>query len=245
MPNQSLSVFFPMYNEKQNIDQTLDQAEGKIPSLGIEDYEILVIDDGSKDGSDEAVNNRIAKNPHIRLIRHKANMGYGAALRTGFNQANRDLVFYTDCDLPVDLLDIQRALPLLKEADLVIGFRVKRHESLRRAVYSRVYNFLMRILFGVHVRDVNFSFKLVHRRVMQRVQLTASTVFIDGQLLAEAVFHGFKIAEIPVDYTPRQFGSSNFDSIQTAWLTLKEMLAYWVLRIRRSAVLSETLQKAK
>ena len=245
MPTQSLSVFFPMYNEELNIDQTLDQAELKIPSLGIEDYEILVIDDGSKDGSAEVVNRRITQNPRIRLVRHPVNVGYGAALRTGFTQATRDLIFYTDCDLPVDLNDIQRALPLLKEADLVIGFRIKRHETLRRAIYSRIYNSLMRILFGVHVRDVNFSFKIVRRRVMQRVQLSASTVFIDGQLLAEAVYHGFKIAEIPVEYTPRKFGISNFDSLLTAWLTLKEMLSYALLRIRKTAVIPETLQKAK
>lgn len=230
MRPQSLSIFFPMYNERQNIEQTLDQAEEVIPKLGFRDYEILVIDDGSRDGCDRLVEGRAQRNEHIRLVRHTHNQGYGAALRTGFTQANREVVFYTDCDLPADLMDIQRALPLLENADLVIGYRIKRHETLRRAIYSRIYNLLMRLLFGVHVRDVNFSFKLVNRSVLQRIHLTAGTVFIDGQLLAEAVRYGFRIAELPIEYTPRRFGRSNFDSLRTAWLTLKELLGYWVER---------------
>jgi glycosyltransferase involved in cell wall biosynthesis len=161
-------------------------------------------------------------------------MGYGVALRTGFTEANREAVFYTDCDLPADLHDLARALPLLQEADLVIGYRVKRYETLRRAIYSRIYNLLMRLLFGVHVRDVNFSFKLVRGEVLDAICLSAKTVFIDGQLLAEAVRHGYKIAEIPVEYTPRKFGRSNFDSLKTAWATLTEMTGYWLKGVEAS-----------
>lgn len=228
MHPKSLSIFFPMYNERRNISQALSQAETVLPQFGYKDYEILIIDDGSRDGCDQTVEERALCNSHIRLVRHPQNMGYGAALRTGFTQATREAVFYTDCDLPVNLLDIQRAIPLLEEADLVIGYRMERHETLRRAVYSRIYNLLMRILFGVHVRDVNFSFKLVRRQVLQRIRLTASTVFIDGQLLAEANRYGYKIVEIPVEYTPRKFGRSNFDSFRTAWETLSEMVSYWL-----------------
>jgi glycosyltransferase involved in cell wall biosynthesis len=228
MSPQSLSIFFPMYNEKKNIEHTLAEAETAINDLGFGDYEILIINDGSRDGCDQLVEARARTNHHLRLIHHPHNLGYGAALRTGFINAGRDLVFYTDCDLPADLHDIQRALELIKGADLVIGYRIKRHETLRRAVFSRIYNLLMRLLFGVRVRDVNCSFKLVHKSVLDKITLTASTVFIDGQLLAEAVRYGFKIAEIPIVYTPRRFGRSNFDSLHTAWKTLTEMLHYWV-----------------
>ena len=242
MKPRSLSVFFPMYNELLNIEKVLAEAQRVIPALGFSDYEILIVDDGSRDGCDHIVEVESARNAHIRLVRHEQNQGYGVALRTGFTQATKEAVFYTDCDLPVDLQDIQKALPLLENADLVVGYRIKRHETLRRAIYSRIYNLLMKMLFGVHVRDVNFSFKLVSREVLEQIHLTATTVFIDGQLLAEAHSKGFKIVEIPVVYRPRNFGSSNFNSLRTAFATLAEMLAYrWNLWFH----LEETTKKEK
>jgi len=227
MALRSLSVFFPMYNELPNIHQVLQEAESVIPSLGVPDYEIVFVDDGSQDGCDQVVQQKALENKHIRLVRHPHNMGYGAALKTGFSKSIKEAVFYTDSDLPIDLHDIARAIPLLEEADLVIGYRIDRHETLRRAIYSRLNHVLMRLLFGVQVRDLNFSFKLVRQRVLQEIRLTADTGFIDGQLLAEAVSHGFKIIEIPVEYTPRRFGRSSFDSFRVAWQHMTEMLSYW------------------
>jgi len=228
----SLSFFIPMYNERENIGRTLDAAEAALDGLGLDDYELLVIDDGSRDGCAEIVEARAQHNPRLRLVRHKVNQGYGAALRTGFTHATRQAVFYTDSDLPADLDNLRRALPLLAEADVVIGYRLNRADTLRRTLYSRVYNGLMRVLFGVRVRDVNFSFKLVRRSVLQRIHLTAGTVFIDGQLLAEAVRHDFRIAELPVPYQPRLHGRSSFDSPRVAWETLREMLGYRLKQAR-------------
>lgn len=222
----TLSVFFPMYNESTNIAVTLERALAVIPRLGFADFEILVIDDGSRDDSALVVRRAAQREPRIRLVSHPRNLGYGAALRTGFTSARGDVVFYTDSDLPIDLNELGRALPLLESVDLVIGYRRRRHDTPRRALYSKVYNLLMRILFGVRVRDVNFSFKLVRRRVLDAIKLSASTVFIDGQLLAEAVARGFRIAEMPIEYTPRRVGKSSFDSLRAAWVTLVEMLRY-------------------
>lgn len=222
----TLSVFFPMYNESANIAVTLERALAAIPSLGFADFEILVIDDGSRDDSALVVRRAAEREPRIRLVSHPRNLGYGAALRTGFTAARGDVVFYTDSDLPIELGEIARALPLLAGTDLVIGYRLRRYDTPRRALYSKVYNLLMRILFGVRVRDVNFSFKLVRRRVLDAIKLSAATVFIDGQLLAEAVRHGFQITEMPIEYTPRRVGTSSFDSVRAAWVTLVEMLRY-------------------
>ena len=107
-----------------------------------------------------------------------------------------------------------------------VGYRIRRYDTPRRAVYSKVYNLLMRVLFGVRVRDVNFSFKLVSRKVLDHIRLSAATVFIDGQLLAEAKRHGFVVAELPIDYRPRKVGSSSFNSLRAAWDTLVEMLRH-------------------
>jgi glycosyltransferase involved in cell wall biosynthesis len=215
-----------MYNERDNIAVTLERALAVLPTLGFADFEILVVDDGSRDDSAAVVHRESLREPRIRLVSHPRNLGYGAALRTGFTAARGDVVFYTDSDLPVDLAEIGRALPLLEDAELVIGYRRRRYDTPRRAVYSKVYNLLMRVLFGVRVRDVNFSFKLVRRQALDAITLTASTVFIDGQLLAAAVRGGFRIAELPIDYTPRRVGKSSFDSVHAAWVTLVEMLRY-------------------
>ncbi len=227
MTLHSMTIFFPMYNEAGNIEKVITKVENVIPMFNIPDIEILLIDDGSRDGCDQTVDDWARRNPSVRLVRHPRNMGYGVALRTGFLEAKKDAVFYTDSDLPADLMDIQRAILLLETADLVIGYRILRQETLRRALFSRIYNLLMWLMFGVRVRDVNFSFKLVHRRVLDCIHLNATTVFIDGQILAEAQRCGFKIAEIPIDYTPRKIGSSNFDSFRTAWQTFTEMFYYW------------------
>jgi len=225
-----------MYNERENIRAALVQAHAVLPTLGFERWEIIVVDDGSRDGSAEVVRAFAAEaglNGQLRVVRHTVNQGYGRALQTGFAAADHDLVFYTDSDLPVDLEDLRRALPLAADADLVIGYRAERHETLRRKLYSRVYNGLMRALFGVRVRDVNFSFKLVRKRALAHIKLSARSVFIDGELLAEARRHGLRVVEVPITYQPRKHGVSSFDSPKAALATLRELLVYRVTRTLR------------
>ncbi len=227
MKVSSLSIFFPMFNEKATIERVVNKALTVLAALA-HDYEVLIVDDGSSDGSEQIADDLARQHPQVRVIHHPHNLGYGAALRTGFQNATKDLVFYTDSDEPVDLWELRRALPLIgPDADLVIGYRIKRYDTLRRFIYSKVYNFLCRLLFGLHVRDVNFSFKLVKHEVLQRVRLGAGSTFIDGELLAEAVRYRYRIAEIPIAYFPRRAGRSSFDTLRAAFHALGEMLAYW------------------
>jgi glycosyltransferase involved in cell wall biosynthesis len=223
-----------MYNEKATVEHMVGKALTVLAALA-DDCEVLVVDDGSSDGSERIADNLACRHPQVRVIHHPHNRGYGAALRTGFQSAAKELVFYTDSDEPVDLWELKRALPLVgPDADLVIGYRIKRYDKLRRFIYSKVYNFLCRWLFGIRVRDINFSFKLVKREVLQRIRLGAGSTFIDGELLAEAVRYGYRIAEIPIEYFPRRAGHSSFDTLQAAFYALEEMLAYWWrTRVRR------------
>jgi glycosyltransferase involved in cell wall biosynthesis len=202
-----------------------------------DDYEVLIVDDGSTDGSKDIAHVLAAHDAHVRVIHHSTNRGYGAALRTGLKGASKDLVFYTDCDEPIDLAEIRPALARLgPDVDLVIGYRIDRHDTPRRWLFSLVYNGLVRLLFDVHVRDVNFSFKLIRKTVLQGLDLRASSTFIDGELLAEAVRYGYCIVEMPIKYYPRKYGKSSFGSLGAALEALEEMIAYfWRSRFSRSS----------
>jgi glycosyltransferase involved in cell wall biosynthesis len=194
----------------------------------VDDYEVIIVDDGSSDGSEKIAADLAHRYSRVRYVEHSENQGYGAALRTGLQSASKELVFYTDCDRPIALEDIGRALPLIESgADLVAGYRVDRYDTPRRFLYSKIYNFLCRLLFHIPVRDVNFSFKLLKRELLDCVRLSAGSVFIDGELLAEAVRCGYRVVEIPVEYFPRNSGKSSFDGLDAALYTLREMLAYW------------------
>ena len=231
----SISVLFPMYNERASVERMVSKAVSVLEGL-TDDYEVLIVDDGSTDGSECIADALAARDAHVRVIRHTTNRGYGAALQAGFTGAAKDLVFYTDCDEPVDLAEIKCALArLMPDIDLVVGYRIDRHDTPRRWLYSLVYNGLVRLLFGVHVRDVNFSFKLIRRTALNRLDLCAGSTFIDGELLAEAVRYGYRIVEMPIEYYPRKHGRSSFDSLDAVVHTLEDMLSY--LRRTRAVAL--------
>ncbi len=225
-PRPSISLFYPMYNEIGHIQSMTTKAVAVLERL-TDDYEILIIDDGSSDGSERIADEFARNNPHIHVIHHQGNKGYGQALRTGFASASKSIVAYTDCDEPVDLNKLAEAIPHLSDHDMVIGYRVNRWEGWLRFFYSKGYNGLVRFLFGVNVRDINFSFKLIHHDALQLLNLSAGSVFIDGELLAEAARNRLTICEMPVEYQMRKHGTSNFNSLRAVTHTLEEIGAYW------------------
>ncbi len=234
MSPKSLTLFYPMYNEMGHIGSMTTKALTVLSSLKI-DFEILIIDDGSTDGSEKIADAFAQGDPRIRLIHHHGNKGYGQALRTGFANASKDIVAYTDCDEPVDLNKLAEVLPLLSQYDMVIGYRLSRQEGWLRFIYSKGYNTLVRWLFGVRVRDINFSFKVIHRECLHHLCLSAGSVFIDGELLAEANRNQLTIYEVPIQYQLRQHGTSNFNSLRAVTDTLQEIWAYFKRRHSLSA----------
>jgi glycosyltransferase involved in cell wall biosynthesis len=229
VPHRRVTLFYPMYNELKSIEPMTRKALQVMQTVA-DDFEILIIDDGSTDGSENIADQLAAEDPRIRVIHHQGNKGYGQALRTGWASASKDFVVYTDCDEPFDLWQIGEALNKLEGYDMVIGYRLNRWEGWRRLVYSNIYNGLVRVLFGVHVRDVNFSFKVIRRESLQKLRLAAGSVFIDGELLAEAARYHLKITQMPVQYLLRQHGESHFNSIRAATYTLEEIWSYWQRR---------------
>lgn len=221
----SLSFVFPMYNERENISATVAEAL-RVGYLLTPEIEIIIVDDASTDGCSEIADRLAREHAELRVLHHSENRKLGGALKTGFAAARKDWVLYIDSDLPVRMDDALQAIPLTFQADAVLGWRKSRAESWRREVYSRVYNWMIRRLFDLHVRDVNFSFKLFRRSFLERILLTSEGSFIDAELLLELQREGARFCELGLNYYPRVAGTSTLASNKVILKILKEMIRY-------------------
>jgi glycosyltransferase involved in cell wall biosynthesis len=226
MSRPSVSLVIPMYNEELNIEHAVAAAVDALTKYS-DDYEILIVDDASTDDSPALVARLAEDNPRIRVLRHQKNRKLGGTLRTGFAAATKDLVLYMDADLPFDPDVLGRAIRALEVtgADVIAGYRHDRTmEGLRRALYSYVYNSLIGVLFGWPHRDINFSFKLLRRKVLQSIVLKSEGSLIDAELIVKAKNRGFAIQQIGIDYFPRIRGTSNLSSPAVIFKILRELV---------------------
>jgi glycosyltransferase involved in cell wall biosynthesis len=225
-----LSVFFPMWNEEDYVERAVRAAEEecqRLIGLGeIAGYELVIVDDCSTDRTPEIADALAVADSRIRVVHHPVNRGLGGSIKTGFDSVRGDVVLYTDADLPFEMLELGRALRVLRhyEADMVSAYRLDRTgEGGRRAVYSFVYNSLVRLTFRTRVRDINFAFKLVRRNVLDVARPVSEGSFIDAELVIRAQKLGFHIVQIGVDYFPRTRGISTLSSPAVIRRMLKEM----------------------
>jgi glycosyltransferase involved in cell wall biosynthesis len=228
---EKLTIFFPMWNEEEYLDRALDAAHEACATLievgEIADYELLVIDDASTDSTPELADQRAAENPRVRVVHHPVNRKLGGALKTGFAESRGDLILYTDADLPFDMDEVVKACRLMRhyEADIVSAYRFDRTgEGWVRVVYSFFYNSLVRGLFKVKMRDINFAFKLCRAHVFDKVTLKSEGSFIDAELVISAIGNGFKVVQMGVDYFPRTRGVSTLSSPGVIVTILREMV---------------------
>jgi glycosyltransferase involved in cell wall biosynthesis len=214
MSRPSISLFLPAWNEEDYVERAVTRAVTVLERL-TDDFEVLVINDASTDRTREIAEAMAEKDPRVRCITHEVNQKLGGAMKTGFASSTKDIVVYSDMDLPFDLHEVGRALHLMEylEADMICAFRHDRtSEGPKRIVYSFVYNALITGLFGTHIKDINFSFKVVHRRVLESIELKSQGSFIDAELVVKAVKKGFKVFQMGVDYFPRTRGVSTLAS---------------------------------
>ncbi|HEY0558198.1 MAG TPA: glycosyltransferase family 2 protein [Thermoanaerobaculia bacterium] len=226
----SLSLVIPMFNEEENIEHALACAIGALARHCGEDWEIVVVDDASEDRSAAIVEREAATEPRIRLLRHPVNRKLGATLKTGFAAARKDVVLYMDADLPFDPETIGPALRAMTvtRADLIAGYRFDRTgEGLRRTIYSYLYNSLIGLLFGWPHRDINFSFKLIRREVLEAIELKSEGSLIDAELIVKAKNLGFVIQQLGLDYFPRSRGKSTLSSPAVILKILRELVTLY------------------
>lgn len=222
----SVSLVIPMFNEEENIEHSIACASEALEECS-DDWEIILVDDASTDLSAEIVDRLVAADRRIRLLRHRVNQKLGGTLRTGYAAATKSLVVYMDADLPFDPHVIGRAIQALRvtRADMIAGYRLDRTgEGFRRTVYSYLYNTLIGMLFGWPHRDINFSFKLMRREVLQAVELRAEGSLIDAELVVKAKNLGFVIQQLGLDYFPRTRGSSTLSSPGVIAKILRELV---------------------
>jgi len=225
----SVSVVFPMYNEEAYVARAVSAAR-EVLEAHFPDWEIVIVDDASTDGTAVLADSLAAADSRVRVIHNPVNRKLGGALRAGYDAARKDLVFYTDADLPIDLRELPRAARLLEyqQADVVAAYRFDRtSEGLLRALYTFCYNHLVRTLFGLRVRDVNFAFKLFRRSILQKFTLVSEGSFIDAEFLLRARKAGCPIIQIGLDYFPRTRGASTLASLGVIADILREMARRW------------------
>jgi len=222
----SVSLVIPMFNEEENIEHAISCAVSALELYG-GDYEIVIVDDASTDRSPAIVRRLALDNPRIRMLRHEVNRKLGGSLKTGFAAATRDLVVYMDADLPFDPHVIGSAIRALEitRCDVIAGYRLDRTgEGFRRTLYSYLYNSLIGILFGWPHRDINFSFKLMRREVLEAIELRSEGSLIDAELIVKAKNLGFAIQQLGLDYFPRVRGVSTLSSPGVIFKIFRELI---------------------
>jgi len=200
-----------MFNEKEYIQIAIEKASRILDLMNV-DYELIVVDDASSDGSEKIIEDLAKYNDRIKVFHHKNNRKLGGALKTGFSKATKDIIVYTDVDLPFDLSILKEAAFLIRETDIIQGYRIGSRESIMRVIYSKVYNSLIKFIFGLKIKDVNFSMKIFRRVILNHINLKSEGSFINAEFLIKSKNLGYKIKEIGVNYQLRGYGVSRLSS---------------------------------
>jgi len=221
-PRRHISLVFPMFDEEENVGALLESALALAPSLAAE-FEVIVVDDGSRDGSAAVVEAIRRRDPRVRLLRHPENRGYGAALRSGLRAARGDLVFFSDADLQFDLREIEHLLAHVEEFDIVAGYRAPRRDPFGRRFLAWGWGVLVRGLFGLRVRDIDCAFKVFRRPVLDAIEVASIGAFVNTEILVRARRAGFRIREVPVSHHPRIAGRAKGASPRVVWRAIVEL----------------------
>lgn len=222
----TLSVILPAFNEEGNIQRTVESARSVLPRLA-ERWEIIIVDDGSNDGTRSLCEQFVARYPEVKAIHHLENKGYGAALKSGILAAQHELIFFTDSDGQFDLGELEQLIRWSRDYDIVMGYRAKRQDPPHRLINALGWNILVRLVLGLKVRDIDCAFKLFHRAVFDRVQIRSVGAMVNTEILAQAKGFGMRMHEVEVTHFPRRYGSSSGANIRVIIKAFRELLRLW------------------
>ncbi len=227
-PINSLTIFFPAFNDAGTIASMVVSAVQTARQL-VRDFEVLVVNDGSTDHTGQILTELASiYAPVVRVVHHERNRGYGAALRTGFLEARKDWLFYTDGDAQYDPRELGSLLDALKpDIDVVNGYKISRHDPFHRVVIGLIYNFLVKLLFGIRLTDVDCDFRLIRTSLFRQVPLASSSGTICVELVKKFQDFGFRFAEVPVHHFHRAYGRSQFFNFRRLWRTATDLLRLW------------------
>jgi glycosyltransferase involved in cell wall biosynthesis len=223
-----ISAFFPAYNDGGTIASMVVNTVLTLQSV-TDDYEVIVVDDGSSDYTPEILDELARRYPGVvRVIHHETNKGYGGALRTGFSSSTKDLIFYTDGDAQYDPREIKTLLPLMTpEVDLVNGWKIGRSDPLHRIIAGKIYQYVIRFMFRLKLKDVDCDFRLMRRSIFDKVHLEHNSGIICVELMKKVQMAGFRLAEAPVHHFHRAYGRSQFFNFRRLARVGIDLIGLW------------------
>jgi len=222
----SLSLVLPAYNEEANIEVVVQESLATLPMFA-SDFEIIVVNDGSRDRTAEIVTLLATDDRHVRLVNHARNRGYGAALISGFRASRGDFIMFMDADRQFDVRELRLLTPFADEYDIVAGFRMERSDPIHRRIFAELFNVSVRVLFGVHLRDIDCAFKLFRGDLLREMSLSAPGALINTEIQAKARRQGARLQQVGVHHYPRLAGEATGGSPRVILRAVGETLALW------------------
>jgi glycosyltransferase involved in cell wall biosynthesis len=230
-PSGGISVFFPCYNEQDNVGRTVEKALVVLEKLNM-DFEVIIVNDGSSDNTGRIADELAGRDNRIKVVHHPRNLGYGAALKSGFAAATKELVFYTDGDGQFDICEMPPLLPLMEQYDIVSCYRLNRRDSLIRKINGWCWTKLVCLLFGLKIRDIDCAYKLYKREIFEGLSLSSTGALIDTEILARACRKGYLITQKGVHHYPRTAGSQTGADLRVILRAFRELFMLYG-KIRR------------
>jgi glycosyltransferase involved in cell wall biosynthesis len=226
---QAVSVFFPCYNDEATIARMVQVAVATLARIGVRDPEVIVVNDGSSDRSAAILDDLMSREPLLRVVTHDRNRGYGGALLSGFEASKQQWVFYTDGDGQFDPSELELLVQRASDGvDVVQGYKLRRADGLVRAVIGRVYHRVVKLMFGLQIRDTDCDFRLIRRSALDRITLVHTTGVICVELVRKLQDAGARFTEVGVHHYRRVHGTSEFFRVGAIARTLRDLAAIWV-----------------
>jgi glycosyltransferase involved in cell wall biosynthesis len=221
-----VSVILPAFNEEGNIERTVETTVKVLPEVAAK-WEIIVVDDGSSDATAPICMDLQTRYSELVLIRHARNRGYGAALKSGIKASRYELVFFSDSDGQFDLRDLQQLISWSEDYDIIVGYRAKRQDPLYRRINALGWNFLVRLVLGMKIRDVDCAFKLFRREVFDHVRIRSRGAMVNTEILAQATRLGMRIQQVKVHHFPRRCGKQSGANVHVIIKAFRELCRLW------------------